>query len=197
MSLGVCGRGGARQKHNDSRGSRTGPALSSPLPGTALQPKGARRAGGGGAGPTLTWRLCSPSRQAEIKATGVSLVGFPGARTPRDPKAPASSDPALARPLCEWDHTGGWAHSSPGTWVGPVPHPPQKPRPRAGVPGLLWEMCGLSPASENCVLGLKLGAPRAGFLLTLLPLQGAFGFPICKMGLALPALTTSQGQRKL
>ena len=26
--------------------------------------------------PTLTWRLCSPSRQAEIKATGVSLVGL-------------------------------------------------------------------------------------------------------------------------
>lgn len=46
----------------------------------------------------------------------------------------------------------------------------------AGVPGRLWQMYGLSPASENCVLGLKppalLGAPRASFLLTLPPLQG-------------------------
>lgn len=106
-------------------GSRTGPALSSPLPGTALQPKVGRRVGGQAqaAGPTLTWRLCSPSRQAEIKVTGVSLVGLPGAGTPQDPEAPTSLDPAPPRPLCEWGHVGGWgsgfqsyvwAHSSPG-----------------------------------------------------------------------------------
>lgn len=71
-------------------GSRTDPARSSHLPGTALQPKVARQVGGQAraTGPTLTWRLCSPSRQAEIKATGVSLVGLPRARTPQDPACP-------------------------------------------------------------------------------------------------------------
>lgn len=132
--------------------SGTGPALSSPLPGTALHPKVARQAGGQAraAGPTLTWRLCSPSRQAEIKATGVSLVGLPGAGTPQDPEAPASLDPGLARSLCKrgpcrglglWIPGLGWAHSLPETWVGPAttttsPPPPPGARPKAGVPGL-------------------------------------------------------------
>lgn len=80
---------------------RTDSALSSQLPGTALQPRQPGRQVGGSSGPLVPHSPgdCSPSRQAVIKGTDVSLVSLSRARNPQDPDAPIPVDSALARPF--------------------------------------------------------------------------------------------------
>ena len=81
-TVSLCPRaGGSRAEAHRQQAASPRP---SQLPGTALQPEAARQAGGRaalGCWPPHSPGDCSPSRQAEIKATGVSLVGLPWAGT--------------------------------------------------------------------------------------------------------------------
>lgn len=130
-------------------------------------------------GPTLTWTLCGPSRQAEIKVTGVSLVGLPQARTPRDPAAPTSLHASVPGP------SGSRAKQGAGTGAGPcLPPSPRSQGPVHGVPGLLWKVL-LEPSLRELRPGPRVSIPARSPKGWVLP------YTICKMDLALSALTGS------
>lgn len=82
-----------------------------------------------------------PQPQAEIKATGISLVGLPRAKAPQDPAAPTPSDSKHFQALPWVGPSGrlkpevqsyGQAHCSSGTWGESCPFYPLEPGPGAG-----------------------------------------------------------------
>lgn len=138
-SASIAGQEGGRQKRADSRQQQDRRIPERQAPCTALQPAAA----GGqpwATGPTLTWRL-QPQPQAEIKATGISLVGLPRGKAPGAPAAPTPWDSQHFQAL-PWAgpskrlkpevQSYGRAHCSSGTWGEPCPFHPLELGPRAG-----------------------------------------------------------------